>query len=66
MNFDPNKPIVTLTETAAFHVRRLMDSADNDVIGVRVGVGVPHPLERCHVRMSSSVEHRGALEKVGG
>ena len=38
MNFDPNKPIVTLTETAAVHVRRLMDSADNDVIGIRVGV----------------------------
>ena len=38
MNFEPDKPIVTLTETAAFHVRRLMDSADNDVIGIRVGV----------------------------
>ena len=38
MNFDPNKPIVTLTKTAAGHVRRLMDSADNDVIGIRVGV----------------------------
>ena len=38
MNFDPNKPIVTLTETAAVHVRRLMDRADNDVIGIRVGV----------------------------
>ena len=38
MNLDPNKPIITLTETAAVHVRRLMDSADNDVIGVRVGV----------------------------
>ena len=38
MNFDPNKPIVTLTKTAAVHVRRLMDRADNDVIGIRVGV----------------------------
>ena len=38
MNFDPNRPIVTLTETAAVHVRRLMDRADNDVIGIRVGV----------------------------
>ena len=38
MNFDPDKPIVTLTETAAVHVRSLMDRADNDVIGIRVGV----------------------------
>ena len=38
MNFDSDKPIVTLTETAAAHVRRLMESADNDVIGIRVGV----------------------------
>ena len=38
MNFDPDKPIVTLTETAAFHIRRLMDRADNDVIGIMCGV----------------------------
>ena len=38
MNFDQTKPIVTLTETAAAHVRRLMDSAENDVIGIRVGL----------------------------
>ena len=38
MNFDPATPIVTLTETAADHVRRLMESADNDVIGIRIGV----------------------------
>jgi iron-sulfur cluster assembly protein len=38
MQFDPSKPIVTLTEAAADHVRRLMSRADNDVIGLRVGV----------------------------
>jgi len=36
--FDPTKPILTLTDTAAEHVRRLMARADNDVIGLRVGV----------------------------
>ena len=38
MQFDPTKPVVTLTDAAADHVRQLMDQADNDVIGVRVGV----------------------------
>jgi iron-sulfur cluster assembly protein len=38
MQFDPSKPIVSLTDAAATHVRRLMDKADGDVIGVRVGV----------------------------
>ena len=38
MDFDANKPIVTLTKKAAEHVRRLMDSADNNVIGIRIGV----------------------------
>ena len=36
--FDPTKPIVTLTEAATGHVQRLMARADNDVIGLRVGV----------------------------
>ena len=36
--FDPTKPIVTLTEAATSHVHRLMARADNDVIGLRVGV----------------------------
>ena len=36
--FDPTKPIVTLTEAATGHVHRLMARADNDVIGLRVGV----------------------------
>ena len=38
MQFDPTKPVVTLTDAAALHVRHLMDQADNDVIGVRIGV----------------------------
>ena len=36
--FDPTKPIVTLTETAAQHVKRLIEQGDSDVIGLRVGV----------------------------
>ena len=36
--FDPNKPIVTLTDKAAQHVHGLMDKADSDVIGLRVGI----------------------------
>ena len=36
--FDPTKPIVTLTEAATDHVHCLMARADNDVIGLRVGV----------------------------
>ena len=38
MHFDPTKPVVTLTDAAASHVRQLMDQADNNVIGVRIGV----------------------------
>ena len=38
MQFDPTKPVVTLPDEAASHVRRQMDQADNDVIGVRIGV----------------------------
>ena len=38
MQFDPTKPVVTLTDAAALHVRKLMDQADNNVIGVRIGV----------------------------
>jgi iron-sulfur cluster assembly protein len=38
MMFDPSKPVLTLTEAAASHVRHLMARADNDVIGLRVGV----------------------------
>lgn len=36
--FDPNKPIVSLTERAAARVRSLMDKAEDGVIGLRVGV----------------------------
>ena len=38
MMFDPSKPVLTLTEAAASHVRHLMARADNNVIGLRVGV----------------------------
>ena len=38
MMFDPSKPVLTLTDAAANHVRHLMARADNDVIGLRVGV----------------------------
>ena len=38
MLFDPNKPMLTLTERAAHHVKRLMGRADTDTIGLRVGV----------------------------
>ena len=38
MQFDPTKPVVTLTDKAALHVRRLMDKADSDIIGIRIGV----------------------------
>ena len=36
--FDPNKPIITLTEKAAQHVQSLMSKAESDVIGLRVGI----------------------------
>ena len=36
--FDPSKPIVTLTDAAAEQARALIARADNDVIGLRVGI----------------------------
>ena len=36
--FDPSKPIVTLTDAAAAQARALIARADNDVIGLRVGI----------------------------
>ena len=36
--FDPNKPIITLTDKAVQHVQSLMNKADSDVIGLRVGI----------------------------
>ena len=38
MQFDPTKPVVTLTDAAALHVRQLMEQGDSDVVGVRIGV----------------------------
>lgn len=36
--FDPTKPIVTLTDKAVAHVKKLMERADNNIIGLRVGI----------------------------
>ena len=36
--FEPGKPIVTLTDDAAKQLRVLMDAADNDIIGLRIGI----------------------------
>ena len=36
--FNTDKPIVTLTDAAATHVKRWMDQAETDVIGLRIGV----------------------------
>ena len=36
--FDPTKPIVTLTDKAVAHVKTLMERADDDIIGLRVGI----------------------------
>ena len=36
--FDPTKPIVTLTDKAVAHVKKLMERADNDIMGLRVGI----------------------------
>ena len=36
--FNTDKPIVTLTDAAATHVKRLMDQAETEVIGLRIGV----------------------------
>ena len=35
---DPSKPILTLTDKAKAHVEKLITRADNDVIGLRVGI----------------------------
>ena len=36
--FNTGQPIVTLTDTAAMRVKRLIEQGDSDVIGLRVGV----------------------------
>lgn len=36
--FDPGKPMLTLSDKAAEHVKALMAKGDSDVIGLRVGV----------------------------
>ena len=38
MQFDSTKSVVSLTDAAALQIRQLMEKADNDVIGVRIGV----------------------------
>jgi iron-sulfur cluster assembly protein len=36
--FDPSKPILTLTDKAKDHVKRLMSKAESDAMGLRVGI----------------------------
>ena len=36
--FDPTKPLITLTENAATHVRALVDKGGDGVIGIRIGI----------------------------
>ena len=36
--FSPGTPVVTMTDAAAEQARQLIDRADSDVIGLRVGV----------------------------
>ncbi len=36
--FDPSKPILTLTDKAKEHVKKLMSKADSDAMGLRVGI----------------------------
>tara|TARA_B100001057_G_scaffold189852_1_gene190624 strand:- start:1115 stop:1489 length:375 start_codon:yes stop_codon:yes gene_type:complete len=36
--FEPGKPIVTLTDAAAAQVRRLVDAADGEIEGLRIGI----------------------------
>ena len=36
--FNTGQPIVTLTDAAAKHVKRLIEQGESDVIGLRVGV----------------------------
>ncbi len=36
--FDPTKPLLTLSDKAAEHVRSLVDNGGDGVIGIRVGI----------------------------
>lgn len=36
--FDPSKPILSLTDKAIAHVKTLMQKADSDAMGLRVGI----------------------------
>ena len=36
--FEPGKPIVTLTDAAAAQVRRLVNAADGEIEGLRIGI----------------------------
>jgi iron-sulfur cluster assembly protein len=36
--FDPNKPLLTLSDKAAEHVRGLVEKGGDGVIGIRVGI----------------------------
>ena len=36
--FDPSKPIVTLSDAAAAQARQLIDAADSEILGLRIGI----------------------------
>ena len=36
--FEPGKPIVTLTDAAATQARGLVEAAESDIIGLRIGI----------------------------
>lgn len=36
--FDPSKPLLTLTDKAVAHVKKLMGNADGEAMGLRVGI----------------------------
>ena len=38
MMFDPSKPIITLSDAAAAQVRQLIETADTDILGLRIGI----------------------------
>ncbi|MGB1873041.1 MAG: HesB/IscA family protein, partial [Candidatus Puniceispirillaceae bacterium] len=38
MMFDPSKPIVTLSDAAAAQARQLIEAADTDILGLRIGI----------------------------
>ena len=54
MMFDPSKPLLTLTDRAASHIRALVEKGGDGVIGIRVGIktagcsGMKYEVEYAH------------------